>query len=331
MLDNKVILVTGGTGSFGGAFVKKVLHKYKPKKIIVYSRDEYKQYIMQQSFKGYEDQIRFLLGDVRDKIRLHRALEGVDYVIHAAALKQVPALEYNPIEAIKTNIGGAENVIEASIDTGVKKVISLSTDKAVNPINLYGATKLVAEKLFVSGNTYGGGRVKFSSVRYGNVIASRGSIIPLFMDLRKNNIKEFPITDERMTRFWISLDQSVDLVLKAIGISQGGEIFVPIIPSMKVVDLAKAIYFDCELKIIGIRPGEKLHESLISSNESGNVKCVDNMYVILPNSSFFRSDWFQEYEKFPGVASGFSFESNKNDRWLNVEDLENIIESIKIE
>src|SRR4030043_481914 len=217
----------------------------------MYSRDEYKQYVMQRKFEAYEERLRFFLGDIRDKSRLLRAFEGVDYVVHAAALKQVPALEYNPTEAVNTNVMGADNIVDAAIDRGIKKVVALSTDKAVNPINLYGATKLVAEKIFIAANAYGGGRVKFSAVRYGNVMGSRGSVIPLFMKFKKSGVKEFPITDERMTRFWITLEQGVDLVLKALEEAEGGEIFIPKIPSMKITDLAKAIYSKCTFKYTG--------------------------------------------------------------------------------
>jgi UDP-N-acetylglucosamine 4,6-dehydratase (inverting) len=260
-VDGKVILITGGTGSFGKRFARKILEDFNPKKVIIYSRDEYKQYWMQQEFKKHLPKLRFFIGDVRDRNRLYRAFDGVDIVIHTAALKHVPLMEYNPIEAVKTNIHGAENVIDAAIDRGVEKVIALSTDKAVNPVNLYGATKLVSDKLFISANSYTGGKkTSFSVVRYGNVAGSRGSVIPLFMRLVKEGKKELPITDVRMTRFWITLDEGIDLVLKAIEESRGGEIFVAKIPSFKIVDLAKAICPDCKLKVIGIRPGEKLHE-----------------------------------------------------------------------
>ena len=257
MLDSKVVLITGGTGSFGQAFTKKVLAEYKPHKVIIYSRDEYKQYMMRKKFEAYEEQLRFFLGDIRDKSRLLRAFEGVDYVVHAAALKQVPALEYNPTEAVNTNVMGADNIVDAAIDRGVKKVVALSTDKAVNPINLYGATKLVAEKIFIAANAYGGGRVKFSAVRYGNVMGSRGSIIPLLMSLKNNGVKEFPITDERMTRFWITLGQGADLVMKALEEAEGGEIFVPKIRSTRIVDLARAIEPELHIQIYGNKTGRK--------------------------------------------------------------------------
>ncbi len=330
MLNDKVVLITGGTGSFGHEFAKKVLAEYKPHKVIVYSRDEYKQYMMRRKFEAYEEQLRFFLGDVRDKDRLLRAFDGVDYVVHAAALKQVPALEYNPTEAVNTNVIGADNIVDAAIDTGVKKVIALSTDKAVNPINLYGATKLVAEKIFIAANAYGGGRVKFSAVRYGNVMGSRGSVIPLFMRLKKEGVKEFPITDERMTRFWITLGQSADLVMKSLQEAEGGEIFVPKIPSMKIVDLAKAIEPGCTYKFTGIRPGEKLHESLVSYDEARNVKIFDGVYVIVP--CFFESEAVNEkYAKYPSVPEGFVFHSNVNDAWLSQDDLRKMLKEMEIE
>jgi UDP-N-acetylglucosamine 4,6-dehydratase len=330
VLNGKTILVTGGTGSFGKKFIKKLLTDYKPLKVIVYSRDEYKQYVMREEFAGYEEQMRFFLGDIRDKTRLYRAFEGVDYVIHAAALKQVPALEYNPTEAVNTNVMGADNIVDAAIDKGVKKVIALSTDKAVNPINLYGATKLVAEKIFIAANAYGAGRVKFSAVRYGNVIGSRGSVIPLFMNFKKEGIREYPITDERMTRFWIALEQSAELVIKALEEAEGGEIFIPMIPSMKIVDLAKAIEPDCTFRYTGIRPGEKLHESLISYDEARNVKEFDGIYVIMPQ--FYESEKFcKKYDKYPSVPDNFVFRSDVNDMWLGPDELREMIKEMDFE
>jgi UDP-N-acetylglucosamine 4,6-dehydratase len=329
MLNDKIVLITGGTGSFGQAFAKKVLADFKPHKVIIYSRDEYKQYMMHKKFEAYEEQLRFFLGDIRDKSRLLRAFEGVDYVVHAAALKQVPALEYNPTEAVNTNVMGADNIVDAAIDTGIKKVIALSTDKAVSPINLYGATKLVAEKIFIAANAYGGGRVKFSAVRYGNVMGSRGSVIPLFMSLKNSGVKEFPITDERMTRFWITLEHGVDLVLKALEEAEGGEIFVPKIPSMKITDLARAIEPNCTFRYTGIRPGEKLHESLISYDESRNVKIFDGMYVIVPR--FFESTAVEEkYTRYPSVPDDFVFQSNVNDMWLSRDQLREMLRTIEI-
>ena len=266
ILDGKTILITGGTGSFGKCFTKYVLKNSNPKKIIIYSRDEYKQFIMQNEFKEYSDVLRFFIGDVRDKDRLYRAFKGVDYVIHAAALKQVPACEYNPNEAIKTNIHGAMNIIDAALDCGVKKVVALSTDKAVNPVNLYGGTKLVSDKLFIAANAYSGmNDINFSIVRYGNVAGSRGSIIPFFHKLIQDGKKELPITDYRMTRFWISLEEGVKLVLKALEDAKGGETFISKIPSFKITDLAKAMLPDCKMPEVGIRPGEKLHEIMVTT------------------------------------------------------------------
>ena len=329
-LDGKVVLITGGTGSFGQEFTKKILTEYELQKIIIYSRDEYKQYMMRKKFGAYKEQLRFFLGDIRDRARLYRAFEGVDYVVHAAALKQVPALEYNPTEAVNTNVVGADNIVDAAIDAGIKKVIALSTDKAVSPINLYGATKLVAEKIFVAANSYGGGRVKFSAVRYGNVMGSRGSVIPLFMSLKKSGIKEFPITDERMTRFWITLEQSADLVTKALEEADGGEIFVPKIPSMKITDLAKAIEPGCTFKYIGVRAGEKLHESLVSYDEARNVKIVDNLYVIVPQF-FGDGKVFAKYDKYPAVPEGFVFKSDVNDTWLSRDEIREMVKGMEFE
>lgn len=328
MLTNKVILVTGGTGSFGKKFTEVVFKNYKVKKLIVLSRDEYKQYEMNKAFPEGKYPIRYFLGDVRDRYRLCRAFEGVDYVIHAAALKQVPALEYNPTEAVKTNVVGADNIVDAAIDAGVKKVIALSTDKAVNPINLYGATKLVAEKIFIAANAYGGAKVKFSVVRYGNVVGSRGSVIPFFLSLKKQGIKEFPITDKKMTRFWMTLEQSVDLVIKALDKAEGGEVFIPEIPSMKITDLAKAIKPDCRFKIIGIRPGEKVNEVLISEDEAKNVKIVDGIYVILPQF-FERKTIHKKYDKSPSVSENFVYRSDKNDKWLKVEELQEMLKKLE--
>jgi UDP-N-acetylglucosamine 4,6-dehydratase len=324
MLDNMKILITGGTGSFGRKFTEVVFQRYKPKKIIVLSRDEFKQYEMAKVFPENNYPIRYFLGDIRDRARLCRAFEGVDYVIHAAALKQVPALEYNPTEAVKTNVVGADNIVDAAIDAGVKKVIALSTDKAVNPINLYGATKLVAEKIFIAANAYGGEKVKFSVVRYGNVVASRGSVIPLFLSLKRKGIQEFPVTDRRMTRFWMTLEESVKLVIKGLEESVGGEVFVPKIPSMKIVDLAKAIEPSCRFKAIGIRSGEKIHETLISEDEIRQVKIFDGIYVILPQ--FFEGrEVHRKYESFPSLPEGFVYRSDKNDRWLTATELREIV------
>jgi UDP-N-acetylglucosamine 4,6-dehydratase (inverting) len=330
MLDDKVVLITGGTGSFGQEFTKKVLIGYKPRKVIIYSRDEYKQYMMRKKFAEYERQLRFFLGDIRDKDRLMRAFEGVDYVVHAAALKQVPALEYNPTEAVNTNVMGADNIVDAAIDRGVKKVVALSTDKAVNPINLYGATKLVAEKIFVAANAYGGGRVKFSVVRYGNVMGSRGSVIPLFMGLKNSGVTEFPITDERMTRFWMTIGQSVALVIRALKEAEGGEIFVPKIQSMRIVDLAKVIEPKCTFKFTGIRPGEKLHESLISYDEVRNVREFDGIYVVLPQASEM-TRVLPKYERYPLVQEGFALRSDLKDILLSQDELKKMLEEMEFE
>ncbi len=330
MLTGKTILVTGGTGSFGSHFVRTILESYEPRKVIIYSRDEYKQLIMQRSFAEYEDILRFFLGDVRDKSRLHNAFHGVDYVVHAAALKQVPALEYNPTEAVKTNVVGADNVVEAAIENGVQKVINLSTDKAVSPINLYGATKLVAEKIFVAANSYAGGRVKFSGVRYGNVIGSRGSVIPTFLDLKSSGKKRFPITDPRMTRFWISLTQSADLVVKALLETEGGEIFVPKLPAIKISDLAKAIDPACTLSYSGIRPGEKLHESLISDDEARNTIDFKDLYVILPES-FPTTIRQEKYNEYPPVPDGFFLRSDNPEIQLDRDKLIRLVRSFEIE
>ncbi|MDD4957103.1 MAG: UDP-N-acetylglucosamine 4,6-dehydratase (inverting) [Candidatus Omnitrophica bacterium] len=328
MLNNSTILITGGTGSFGKKFTRMIFSKYHPKKVIIFSRDEFKQYRMGQDFPETEFPIRFFLGDIRDKSRLYRAFEGVDYVVHAAALKQVPALEYNPTEAVKTNVDGADNIVDAAIDAGVKKVIALSTDKAVNPVNLYGATKLVAEKIFIAANAYAGDRVKFSVVRYGNVVGSRGSVIPFYLDLSSRGIKEFPVTDERMTRFWITLDQGGDLVFKALKESVGGEVFIPKIPSMKLVDLARAIEPECRLKHIGIRPGEKIHETLVSQDEARDTRDEGDVYVI--RSPFYRSEeMVKKYDRYPRVPGEFSYASDNNPEWLDVGDLQKMIEGLR--
>lgn len=323
MLNDKVILITGGTGSFGKKFTEIVLKNYEPKKLIILSRDEFKQYQMAKTFPDTKYPIRYFLGDIRDKDRLFRAFEGVDYVIHAAALKQVPALEYNPTEAVKTNVVGADNIVDAAIDAGVKKVIALSTDKAVSPVNLYGATKLVAEKIFIAANTYSGNKVKFSAVRYGNVVGSRGSVIPLFLKLKEQGIQEVPITDVRMTRFWITLKQSVNLVLKALKEAEGGEVFVLKIPSMKITDMASVIDPNFKFRTVGIRPGEKIHETLISEDEVRATKVFDGVYVILPQ--FFGGKIHRKYEKYPRVAEDFVYRSDTNEEWLTAEDLKQMI------
>ncbi len=318
MFNDKVVLVTGGTGSFGKKFTEILLKNFKPKKLIIYSRDEFKQFEMKKRFNN--KCMRYFIGDVRDKERLIRAMEGVDYVVHAAALKHVPVAEYNPMEAIKTNVLGGNNVIDAAIDTGVKKVIALSTDKAVNPINLYGATKLASDKLFIAANNMKGAKdIRFSVVRYGNVMASRGSVIPLFQELAKKGAKKLPITHPDMTRFWITLDEAVNFVLMAFETMQGGEIFVPKIPSMKITDLAKAIAPNCEFDIIGIRPGEKLHESMISIDDSYNTLEFNNYFIILPSITLTGKPHFNTNkwgEKGTPKKYGFVYSSDKNDRWL---------------
>ncbi|NPV51598.1 MAG: UDP-N-acetylglucosamine 4,6-dehydratase (inverting) [Candidatus Methanofastidiosum sp.] len=329
MLNDKTILITGGTGSFGKKFTKRVLSQYNPKKIIIYSRDEYKQFLMQSRFKVHSHKIRFFIGDVRDEKRLYRAFDGVDIVIHAAALKQVPAAEYNPIEAVKTNIHGAENIINAAIDKGVQKVIALSTDKAVNPVNLYGATKLVSDKLFISGNAYVGDKATlFSVVRYGNVSGSRGSVIPFFKSLIDQNKNVIPITDYRMTRFWITLDEAVDLVIKAIEEAKGGELYVKKCPSFKVTDLARAMKNDCEFEDVGIRPGEKLHEVMITEEDSRTTYEYDDHYVIYPDF-----DWWETLNNKSGgkkVKDRFRYSSDNNETWLSVDEISFLLEKIDI-
>ncbi|HPZ63397.1 MAG TPA: UDP-N-acetylglucosamine 4,6-dehydratase (inverting), partial [Halanaerobiales bacterium] len=286
MLNGKTILVTGGTGSFGKKFTRMVLDRYDVNKLIIFSRDELKQAQMRAEF-GDNPKLRFFIGDVRDKERLYRAFDGVDVVIHAAALKRVPECEYNPFEAIKTNVIGAQNIIDAAIDRGVSKIVALSTDKAVNPINLYGATKLCSDKLFIAGNSYVGSKdTRFAVVRYGNVVGSRGSVVPLFLQLKEAG--KLPITDPRMTRFWITLEEGVEMVFAALEKMQGGEIFVPKIPSMKITDLAEAIAPECELEIVGIRPGEKLHESLITGSDARHTLEFENYYIIQPEFSWWK-------------------------------------------
>lgn len=320
MLNGKTILVTGGTGSFGHHFVDYVLQHYKPKKIIIYSRDEFKQFNMQNAYKEHEKVLRFFIGDVRDKERLLRALHGVDYVIHAAALKQVSACEYNPIEAIKTNINGACNVIDACLDVGVKKVIALSTDKSVTPINLYGSTKMVSDKLFAAANAYSGvDGTKFAVVRYGNVAGSRGSVIPFFQHIIEDGGKELPITDYQMTRFWISLEEGVELVIKALEESRGGETFISKIPSFKITDLAQAMLPGCKMPEVGIREGEKLHEVMIVAEDSSHTYEYDKHYIIYPNYN-----WWDVDRLIPGgkkVEPGFVYSSGTNQEWLTIEDI----------
>lgn len=321
ILKDKTVLVTGGTGSFGKKFTKKAL-ELGVKKIIVFSRDELKQYEMKQEF--HDKRLRFFIGDVRDKERLHRAFDGVNIVIHAAAMKHVDACEYNPFEAVKTNIHGAQNIIEAAIDCGVEKVIALSTDKACAPVNLYGATKLASDKLFVAANSYVGDKpTRFAVVRYGNVAGSRGSVVPFFKKVKDTGV--LPITDERMTRFWITLEQGVQFVLDNLERMHGGEIFVPKIPSMKVTDLAKAIAPECKIEIIGIRPGEKLHEAMIMEDDARHTVEYDTYYVIQPEFPFWSSEFSENSEE---LHEGFEYTSDKNEEWLSVEELKVLSEEI---
>ncbi|HEX9493163.1 MAG TPA: UDP-N-acetylglucosamine 4,6-dehydratase (inverting) [Thermoanaerobaculia bacterium] len=329
MLNDKVILVTGGTGSFGKQFVAIVLERFRPRKLIVFSRDELKQFEMREQFheRAYPA-IRYFIGDVRDRERLYRAFDGVDIVIHAAALKQVPAAEYNPIEAVKTNVLGAANIIDAAIDKNVEKVIALSTDKAANPINLYGATKLCSDKLFVAANSYSGAhRTRFSVVRYGNVVGSRGSVIPFFLRKRREGV--LPITDPRMTRFWITLEQGVQFVLDSLERMHGGEIFVPKIPSMNIIDLAKAIAPECRTEMVGIRPGEKLHEVMVPEDDARNTLEYESYFAILPSFA----DWdLNGYLAKNGGGKRcppeFSYNSGTNKEWLTEADLQRIIQSV---
>ncbi len=321
MFNGKSILITGGTGSFGKQYVKTILERYKPQRIVIFSRDELKQFEMQQDFN--DPCMRYFIGDVRDAERLTQAMNGIDYVIHAAALKQVPAAEYNPMECIKTNIHGAENVIRAALSAEVQKVIALSTDKAANPINLYGATKLASDKLFVAANNMAGGhRTKFSVVRYGNVVGSRGSVVPFFRKLLAEGATELPVTDDRMTRFWITLQQGVDFVLSNFVRMHGGEIFVPKIPSIRVVDLARAIAPDLPQRIVGIRPGEKLHEIMCPADDSHLTLEFDDHFVLQPTIRFFNRDLDYAInangERGQPVVSGFEYHSGTNPHFLDV-------------
>ena len=323
MLNNKTILITGGTGSFGKKMVQIILEEYKPEKLIIFSRDELKQFEMSQRWSTKKFPcIRYFLGDVRDKERLNRAFHGVDYVIHAAALKQVPAAEYNPEEFIKTNILGGMNVIDAALMNGVKKVVALSTDKACNPINLYGATKLCADKLFVAANVYtGSDNTTFSVVRYGNVVGSRGSVVPFFKERVKTG--KLPITDSRMTRFWITLDQSVHFVLRVMDLASGGEIFVPKIPSMHIIELAKAIAPECTQEVVGIRPGEKIHEILIGEDEGRSTIEYDECYVVKQVPVDVNT--IKDCNLCP---EGFSYTSDKNSQKISIEELHRVLEQI---
>ena len=330
MLNNKTILITGGTGSFGKQFTSRIFLNYKPKKVIIYSRDEYKQFVMRQLFKKNDESIRYFIGDVRDKDRLYRAFNGVDYVVHAAALKQVPACEYNPFEAVKTNIHGAQNIIDAAIDCGVKRVVALSTDKAVNPINLYGATKLASDKIFIAANAYAASsNCVFSIVRYGNVSGSRGSVIPFFKMLIDKGNKKLPITDSRMTRFWITLDEAVDLVFKALDESKGGETYISKIPSFKITDLATAMLPGAELEEVGIREGEKLHEVMVTEYDSFSTYEYDRHYIIYPNF-----EWWNLKTHFTSggkkVEEFFVYSSDKNKQWLGIKELKKRLKEIEI-
>lgn len=330
MLNDKVILITGGTGSFGHQFVKYILENYIPKKVIVYSRDEYKQFIMENEYRNNPQysKLRFFIGDIRDEARLRTSMKNVDYVIHAAALKQVPACEYNPNEAIKTNINGAVNVINAALETGVKKVIALSTDKAVNPINLYGGTKLVSDKLFCAANAYSGtDGTKFAVVRYGNVAGSRGSVIPFFQNIIDKGGTELPITDYRMTRFWISLEDGVKLVIRALENARGGETFISKIPSFKITDLAQAMLQGCKMPEIGIREGEKLHEVMITKEDSIHTYEYNQHFIIYPNYN-----WWGEKELIPGgkpVKGEFEYSSESNNEWLTIEKIRELLKKYR--
>lgn len=323
MLNDKVILLTGGTGSFGQKFTEVILSEYNPKVVRIFSRDEFKQMQMRQRFNNHK-QLRFFIGDVRDKNRLHRAMNGVDIVVHAAALKQVPSCEYNPIEAVKTNINGAANVVDAAIDNGVERVMAISTDKAVHPVNLYGATKLVAEKLFIQGNSYtGGGNPEFSCARYGNVVGSRGSVIPLFLKQREEGT--ISMTDKRMTRFWITIEQGINFVIKCTEMMQGGEVFVPKIPSMKVIDLAEVIAPQAQKKIIGIRPGEKINEILLTQEEARHAVEFNDFFVIEPEHPFWKKENFKGGRQLP---EGFEYTSGNNPQWLTKKDLVELVRGL---
>jgi len=322
---DSTVLITGGTGSFGRKFVDTLLKERRPKKLIVFSRDELKQHEMRQLYPDTNHSpMRYFIGDVRDKERLARAFHGVDVIIHAAAMKQVPACEYNPFEAVQTNVVGAKNIIDVAIDNGVKRVIAVSTDKAVSPVNLYGATKLVAEKLFVQGNAYAGGRTtRFACTRYGNVVGSRGSVVPLFVQQR--NSGRVSITHPEMTRFWITLDQGIRFVIKCVERMHGGEIFVPKIPSMRLVDLAHAVAQDCEHEIVGIRPGEKIHEMLLSADEARHSVELDDMYIICPEDPDVRHTPPDDAHP---VIEGFSFCSDSNHRWLSSEQFRALVPDV---
>jgi UDP-N-acetylglucosamine 4,6-dehydratase/5-epimerase len=323
-LDGKSILITGGTGSFGKLFVRTVLDRFDLKRLVVFSRDELKQFEMEQKIS--RPNLRYFIGDVRDKDRLYRAFDGIDVVIHAAALKQVPAAEYNPFEAIKTNVIGAENVINAAIDCGVERVVALSTDKAANPINLYGATKLCSDKLFIGGNVYAGKKnTRFSVVRYGNVVGSRGSVIPFFLNKRKTGT--LPITDARMTRFWITLQQGVDFVIDCAQTMRGGELYVPKIPSMNIMDLAAAIAPECKTEVVGIRPGEKLHEVMVPEDDARLTVELADRFVIQPAFNWFEHAHYADAKKCP---DGFRYGSDNNTKWLTRPELVEMIARLEL-
>lgn len=331
VLSNRVVLVTGGTGSFGKEFLRVALSEHRPRKLIVFSRDELKQFEMRSHFPDTGDSIvRYFLGDVRDKDRLYRAFEGVDVVVHAAALKQVPAAEYNPLETIKTNVLGAANVIDAAIDRNVDHVIALSTDKAANPINLYGATKLCSDKLFVSANNYAGGHAtRFSIVRYGNVVGSRGSVVPYFRLMKERGL--IPITDPRMTRFWLTLKQGVDFVIASLGRMTGGEIFVPKIPSMNILDLAEAVAPGCPTETVGIRPGEKLHEVMVPEDDARHTVEHDGYFAILPTFEGYSVDHYLQQRGGTLCPDNFRYSSDSNHHWLSLDELRHMIGSMPIE
>jgi len=326
-LNGKSILITGGTGSLGNMLVELISKHARPRRIIVFSRDEYKQHVMSGKF-AHVDAMRFFLGDVRDQQRLRRAFQGVDYIIHAAALKQVPAAEYNPFEFVHTNVLGAQNIIEAAIDVGVQKIVALSTDKAANPINLYGATKLCSDKLFIAGNSYSGGHnTRFAVVRYGNVVGSRGSVVPFFIERRRTGV--LPITHTEMTRFWITLEQGATLVLNGLRDMHGGELYVPKIPSMRITDLARLIGPDCRHENVGIRPGEKLHEIMIGREDARNTVDCGTHFIIQPMLKFWENNG-GPYAKLPRCAEGFAYTSDANDRWVSDDEMKQMIISLKL-
>lgn len=330
MLNNKTVLITGGTGSFGQMFAKTILAKYPDiKKIIIYSRDEFKQFQMQNmpEFAPFDEQMRYFIGDIRDKERLYRAFDGVDYVVHAAALKQVPACEYNPFEAVKTNVIGSQNIIDAALDKGVKRVVALSTDKACAPVNLYGATKLCSDKLFIAGNAYAGSKdTRFAVVRYGNVAGSRGSVIPFFQKLIADGVTELPITDLKMTRFWLKLESAVQMVIDALENMQGGELYVKKIPSMRMPELAEAIAPHLQIREIGIRPGEKIHEQMITQEDARNTLEFEDYYIIFPQIDFHHIT--QRYPDGKPVAEDFEYHSGNNTQWLSVAEMRKLIEDL---